>query len=170
MFSPEFNERMDFLKLCISYNNKNKSFQNMLQHHSNKYFWVRNNYERAIIITQKKFLSHIKEEVKDRSINKIKIELNKLTSSSKSLKKRKKDLMKNLDIPKKYTVLFELLSLLISKPEKVFTREEIFDRVWGENSIVGDRTIDVHIRKLREKIGDKNIKTIKGIGYKYVVT
>src|SRR6056297_502221 len=63
---------------------------------------------------------------------------------------------------------FELLSLLISKPEKVFSREEIFDRIWGENIVVGDRTIDVHIRKLREKLGDKYIKTVKGIGYKYV--
>lgn len=64
---------------------------------------------------------------------------------------------------------FELLSLLISKPEKVFSREEIFDRIWGDNIVVGDRTIDVHIRKLREKLGDDYIKTIKGIGYKYVV-
>jgi two-component system alkaline phosphatase synthesis response regulator PhoP len=63
---------------------------------------------------------------------------------------------------------FELISLLISKPEKVFSREEIFDSIWGDNIIVGERTIDVHIRKLREKIGDKHIKTIKGIGYKYV--
>jgi two-component system alkaline phosphatase synthesis response regulator PhoP len=64
---------------------------------------------------------------------------------------------------------FELLSLLISKPEKVFTRDEIFDRIWGENIVVGDRTIDVHIRKLREKLGDRYIKTVKGIGYKYVI-
>ncbi len=63
---------------------------------------------------------------------------------------------------------FELLSLLISKPDKVFSREEIFDMIWGDNIVVGDRTIDVHIRKLREKIGDDHIKTVKGIGYKYV--
>jgi len=63
---------------------------------------------------------------------------------------------------------FELLSLLVSKPEKVFTREEIYNAVWGENVIVGDRTIDVHIRKLREKIGNDHIKTLKGIGYKFV--
>jgi two-component system, OmpR family, alkaline phosphatase synthesis response regulator PhoP len=68
-------------------------------------------------------------------------------------------------LPKKE---FELLKLLISKPEKVFTREEIFSRVWGDDVIVGDRTIDVHIRKLREKIGEENIRTIKGVGYKYV--
>jgi two-component system, OmpR family, alkaline phosphatase synthesis response regulator PhoP len=68
-------------------------------------------------------------------------------------------------LPKKE---FELLKLLISRPEKVFTREEIFSRVWGDDVIVGDRTIDVHIRKLREKIGEKNIKTLKGVGYKYV--
>lgn len=63
---------------------------------------------------------------------------------------------------------FELLSLLISKPDKVFSREEIFSKIWGDNIVVGDRTIDVHIRKLREKIGDSHIQTVKGIGYKYV--
>jgi two-component system alkaline phosphatase synthesis response regulator PhoP len=63
---------------------------------------------------------------------------------------------------------FELLSLLVSKPGKVFTREEIYYSVWGDNVVVGDRTIDVHIRKLREKIGNDHIKTLKGIGYKYV--
>jgi len=69
-----------------------------------------------------------------------------------------------LVLPKKE---FELLNLLYSKPEKVFTREEIFSMVWGDNIIVGDRTIDVHIRKLREKLGDDYIKTIKGVGYKF---
>jgi two-component system, OmpR family, alkaline phosphatase synthesis response regulator PhoP len=63
---------------------------------------------------------------------------------------------------------FELLSLLVSKPGKVFTREEIYFSVWGNNVVVGDRTIDVHIRKLREKIGNDHIKTLKGIGYKFV--
>jgi two-component system alkaline phosphatase synthesis response regulator PhoP len=62
---------------------------------------------------------------------------------------------------------FELLFLLGSKPEKVFTREEIMNKVWGTQVVVGDRTIDVHIRKLREKIGEKYIKTIKGVGYKF---
>ncbi len=62
---------------------------------------------------------------------------------------------------------FELLSLLTSKPGKVFTREDILARVWGTEIIVGDRTIDVHIRKIREKLGDELIKTIKGIGYKF---
>ena len=71
---------------------------------------------------------------------------------------------KELILPKKE---FELLALLLSKPGKVFTREEIFNKVWGDNIVVGDRTIDVHIRKLREKLGDNNIKTIKGVGYKY---
>ncbi len=62
---------------------------------------------------------------------------------------------------------FELLSLLVSKPGKVFTREEIFNKIWGTDVIVGNRTIDVHIRKLREKLGNDYIKTIKGVGYKY---
>lgn len=62
---------------------------------------------------------------------------------------------------------FELMSLLVSKPGRVFKREEILSKVWGNDTIVGDRTIDVHIRKLREKIGDDYFKTIKGIGYKF---
>jgi two-component system, OmpR family, alkaline phosphatase synthesis response regulator PhoP len=63
---------------------------------------------------------------------------------------------------------FELLSLLASKPGKVFKRDEILDKVWGNEVVVGDRTIDVHIRKLREKIGDNSFKTVKGVGYKFV--
>jgi len=63
---------------------------------------------------------------------------------------------------------FELLSLLATKPNKVFKREEILDKVWGNEVVVGGRTIDVHIRKLREKIGNKRFKTIKGVGYKFV--
>lgn len=63
---------------------------------------------------------------------------------------------------------FELLALLASKPGKVFKREEILDNVWGNEVIVGGRTIDVHIRKLREKIGNDRFKTVKGVGYKFV--
>lgn len=69
-----------------------------------------------------------------------------------------------ISLPKKE---FELLALLASKPGKVFAREIILDKVWGGDVIVGDRTIDVHIRKLREKLGDDYIKTVKGIGYKF---
>jgi two-component system alkaline phosphatase synthesis response regulator PhoP len=72
---------------------------------------------------------------------------------------------KELILPRKE---FELLSLLTSKPGKVFKREEILDKVWGNEVIVGGRTIDVHIRKLREKIGDNSFKTVKGVGYKFV--
>lgn len=64
---------------------------------------------------------------------------------------------------------FELLALLASKPGKVFKREEILDRVWGNEVVVGGRTIDVHIRKLREKIGEERFKTVKGVGYKFVI-
>ena len=73
---------------------------------------------------------------------------------------------KELSLPRKE---FELLALLLSRPGKVFTRDEIFQNVWEDNIIVGDRTIDVHIRKLREKIGEEHIKTIKGVGYKYII-
>jgi two-component system alkaline phosphatase synthesis response regulator PhoP len=69
-----------------------------------------------------------------------------------------------LNLPKKE---FELLALLMSKPGRVFTREIILNTIWGNDVVVGDRTIDVHIRKLREKIGDKIIKTVKGVGYKF---
>lgn len=64
---------------------------------------------------------------------------------------------------------FELLALLASKPGKVFKREDILDTIWGNDVIVGGRTIDVHIRKLREKIGDDKFKTVKGVGYKFVL-
>ncbi|HOK51425.1 MAG: response regulator transcription factor [Bacteroidales bacterium] len=62
---------------------------------------------------------------------------------------------------------FELLHLLASKPGRVFTRDEIFNRIWSDDVIVSDRTIDVHIRKIREKLGDEVIKTVKGVGYKF---
>ena len=73
---------------------------------------------------------------------------------------------KEITLPRKE---FELLSLLASVPNKVFNREIILKTVWGQDVVVGGRTIDVHIRKLREKIGDDFIKTIKGVGYKFVV-
>ena len=73
---------------------------------------------------------------------------------------------KILNLPRKE---FELLYLLASKPDKVFKRDKIMEMVWGGEVIVGDRTIDVHIRKLREKIGDKYFKTVKGVGYKFVL-
>jgi two-component system alkaline phosphatase synthesis response regulator PhoP len=72
---------------------------------------------------------------------------------------------KEIILPRKE---FELLSLLASKPGKVFKRDDILDKVWGNEVVVGGRTIDVHIRKLREKIGDESFKTVKGVGYKFV--
>tara|TARA_B100000575_G_scaffold125282_1_gene99920 strand:- start:1928 stop:2617 length:690 start_codon:yes stop_codon:yes gene_type:complete len=73
---------------------------------------------------------------------------------------------KSISLPRKE---FELLNLLASKPDKVFKREKIMEKVWGEQVVVGDRTIDVHMRKLREKIGNKYFKTVKGVGYKFVI-
>ena len=73
---------------------------------------------------------------------------------------------KVLNLPRKE---FELLYLLASKPDKVYKREKIMETVWGSEVVVGDRTIDVHIRKLREKVGDKYFKTVKGVGYKFVI-
>ena len=74
---------------------------------------------------------------------------------------------KSFSMPRKE---FELLYLLASKPDKVIKREKIMEIVWGSEVVVGDRTIDVHIRKLREKIGDKYFKTVKGVGYKFINT
>ena len=71
---------------------------------------------------------------------------------------------KEITLPRKE---FELLRLLTSKPDKVFERTEILNKVWGKEVIVGDRTIDVHIRKIRDKLSLTNIKTVKGVGYKY---
>ena len=71
---------------------------------------------------------------------------------------------KEIMLPKKE---FRLLELLVSKPGKVFTREFILEKIWGDEVVVGDRTIDVHIRKLREKLGEDNIRTVKGVGYKF---
>ncbi len=72
---------------------------------------------------------------------------------------------KSIKLPKKE---FSLLELLVSLPDKVFTREEIYTKVWGNNVIVGDRTIDVHIRKIRKKLPEIQIETVKGVGYKFI--
>ena len=72
---------------------------------------------------------------------------------------------REIDLPKKE---FQLFDLLWSSPERLFTREEIYEKVWGAGVVVGDRTIDVHIRRLRRKIGDRHIATVKGVGYKYL--
>jgi len=72
---------------------------------------------------------------------------------------------KEIDMPRRE---FELLTLLASQPEKVFKRDEILDEIWGSSVVVGDRTIDVHVRKLREKIGDEKIRTVKVVGYQFV--
>lgn len=89
-------------------------------------------------------------------------EFDKLTIDLDKYQVKLKD--KKLDLPRKE---FELLTLLTSRPGKVFHRDEILDKIWGNEVVVGGRTIDVHIRKLREKIGDKYIKTVKGVGYKF---
>ncbi len=70
----------------------------------------------------------------------------------------------NIVLPRKE---FSLLCLLLSKPGKLFTREEIYDRVWGSDVVVGERTIDVHVRNLRKRIGERHVVTVKGVGYKY---
>ncbi|MCF6183911.1 MAG: response regulator transcription factor [Bacteroidales bacterium] len=97
------------------------------------------------------------EEIKDDKI--ISFGEYKLNKNEYTLYKNSK----NITLPKKQ---FEILRLLFSKPNHVFGRDEIFEKIWGNDVIVGSRTIDVHIRKIREKTGIENIVTLKGIGYK----
>ena len=113
-------------------------------------------------ILLKKIESILKRLKSDENENLI-IELDNITINREEYKVVKDG--KDIILPKKE---FELFFLLALKPGKVFTRCEIMNKVWGSNVIVGDRTIDVHIRKLREKIGDSYFKTIKGIGYKFI--
>ena len=104
-------------------------------------------------------LRRFKEDIKDNNV----ITIGQLTIDRDEYKILLNQ--KEMLLPRKE---FELLSLLASKPGKVFKRDEILDKVWGNEVVVGDRTIDVHIRKLREKIGDNSFKTVKGVGYKFV--
>ena len=113
-------------------------------------------------ILLKKIESILKRLKPDKNENLI-IKLDNITINREQYKVVKDG--KDIVLPKKE---FELFFLLALKPAKVFTREEIMNKVWGFNIIVGDRTIDVHIRKLREKIGDSYFKTIKGVGYKFI--
>ena len=114
---------------------------------------------KVLVSKVKALLRRFKEEEEDE-----KIKLGNLTINREEYK---------IILGKKERVLprkeFELLTLLASKPGKVFKREDILDSIWGNEVIVGGRTIDVHIRKLREKIGDDKFKTVKGVGYKFVV-
>ena len=96
-------------------------------------------------------------------VNQDKIQVGKLIIDKEQYEVNHKG--KTFSLPRKE---FELLYLLASKPDKVVKRDKIMEIVWGSEVVVGDRTIDVHIRKLREKVGDKYFKTVKGVGYKFV--
>ena len=114
---------------------------------------------KVLVSKVKALLRRLKEDTENESI----VKIGHLTINRDEYKIVLKD--KEIVLPRKE---FELLSLLASKPGKVFKREEILDKVWGNEVVVGGRTIDVHIRKLREKIGDDCFKTVKGVGYKFV--
>ena len=114
---------------------------------------------KVLVSKVKALLRRFKEEDKQDNVLKI----GDLTIDRDEYKVLLKD--EEIVLPRKE---FELLSLLTSKPGKVFKRDEILDKVWGNEVVVGGRTIDVHIRKLREKIGDDSFKTVKGVGYKFV--
>lgn len=113
------------------------------------------------------FLSRIKALLRRSDRSEEEEEANVVEVGDLMIDKEKVSVIRGNDVIELAKKEFELLYLLVSKPGKVFSREEIFNKVWGTDVIVGNRTIDVHIRKLREKIGDHYIKTIKGIGYKF---
>ena len=117
-------------------------------------------------VKPKVFLSKVKgllRRLKKENISESKIQMGNLIIDRDEYKVKVSG--ETLVLPRKE---FELLYLLASKPEKVFKREKIMQSIWGSDVVVGDRTIDVHIRKLREKIGDTYFKTVKGVGYKFV--
>ena len=114
---------------------------------------------KVLISKVKALLRRLKEEDSEENVMKV----GNLTINREEYKISVKG--EEIVLPRKE---FELLSLLATKPGKVFKREEILDKVWGNEVVVGGRTIDVHIRKLREKIGDDSFKTVKGVGYKFV--
>lgn len=114
---------------------------------------------KIIVSKVKALLRRLKKEEE----NQDKIQLGKLIIEKEQYEVTHKG--KTFSLPRKE---FELLYLLASKPDKVVKREKIMEVVWGSEVVVGDRTIDVHIRKLREKVGDKYFKTVKGVGYKFV--
>lgn len=113
------------------------------------------------------FISRVKALLRRSDRNEIQDSAHVISIGNLTINKEKVNVQKDDEIIELAKKEFELLYLLVSKPGKVFSREEIFNKVWGTDVIVGNRTIDVHIRKLREKIGEGYIKTIKGIGYKF---
>ena len=116
-------------------------------------------------IKPKILLSKVKSLLRRISLDQVEIiEIGNLIIDRSSYKASCKG--KEINLPRKEV---ELLYLVASKPGKVFKRDYILESVWGRDVVVGDRTIDVHIRKLREKIGDNFFKTVKGVGYKFVV-
>jgi len=115
-----------------------------------------------VLLSKVKSLLRRYKKVLDSEINKIEFENIKIDRETYRVYVSGE----SINLPRKE---FELLYLLASKPDKVFKREKIMEKVWGSEVVVGDRTIDVHIRKLREKIGDKFFKTVKGVGYKFVI-
>lgn len=118
-------------------------------------------------IRPKVFISRIKALLKRRVATDKESLVRKFENISIDIEKRQITLGEKIidSLPKKQ---FEILTLLSSKPERYFSREEIYHKIWGDDIIVGDRTLDVHIRKLREQIGNNFIKTSKGIGYAFI--
>ncbi|MEC8636560.1 MAG: response regulator transcription factor [Bacteroidota bacterium] len=114
---------------------------------------------KIIVSKVKSLLRRLKKE----EVNQDKIKVGKLIIDRDQYEVTLKG--KTFSLPRKE---FELLYLLASKSDKVVKREKIMQVVWGSEVVVGDRTIDVHIRKLREKVGDKHFKTVKGVGYKFI--
>jgi two-component system alkaline phosphatase synthesis response regulator PhoP len=108
-------------------------------------------------------IARIKALLKRKSI--IRTEQNRIEASNLIIDLNKRELVLGNDISHVPKIEFEILVLLATYPGKIFTREEIYSKIWGNKVFVSDRTLDVHIRKLREKIGKNYIKTVKGVGY-----
>ncbi len=117
---------------------------------------------KVLISKVKALLRRLKEENDNREDQMFKVGDIVINREEYKIVRKKEEII----LPRKE---FELLALLASKPGKVFKRDEILDKVWGNEVVVGGRTIDVHIRKLREKIGNAHFKTVKGVGYKFVL-
>lgn len=117
----------------------------------------------GLLLSKVKSMLRNVNEAKASNENAIIIDINQIVINRKEYNVKKDN--KIINFPKKE---FELLFLLMSKADEVCFRDEILEKVWGKDIIIGDRTIDVHIRKLREKLGDHHFQTIKGIGYKFV--
>jgi two-component system alkaline phosphatase synthesis response regulator PhoP len=119
-------------------------------------------------ISPKVLIARVRSQLKMKNGSISQMSANRNGEDNLSINREYYSVIKNnreIQLPRKE---FEILSFMASKPNRLFSRDEIFNHIWGYDTHVGERTIDVYIRKIRSKIGDKYIKTVKGVGYKFV--